>query len=219
MKPRAPAGLIHLSRGAMRRHPLLGVLFLAYVLWGAYGWLQNRPIHAPDGVLAPQEPQQVDIEDGATSRIKDWTLTSRARYRVTARILGVERYHLDALASLVPEDLALGWGPLSDNHVLEGLDITQGNRFYYWKLNRPPIVPREAIISHSANTHVIPADVLVARELSQLHPGELVTLDGDLVEGVRDDGLRIRTSMTRTDTGAGACEVMLVRDVTPIPYR
>jgi hypothetical protein len=33
------------------------------------------------------------------------------------------------------------------------------------------------------------------------------------VDAVRNDGRWIKTSMVRTDTGAGACEVMLVTDV------
>jgi hypothetical protein len=72
---------------------------------------------------------------------------------------------------------------------------------------------RETVIAHSANTHVIPADPAVARRLSHLRRGQVVTLSGDLVDGVRDDGASIRTSLVRTDTGAGACEVMLVREV------
>jgi hypothetical protein len=60
---------------------------------------------------------------------------------------------------------------------------------------------------------VIPRDALVARQLKRLRPGEVVTLTGDLVDGVRDDGAWINTSLVRTDTGAGACEVMLVSDV------
>jgi hypothetical protein len=202
----------------MWRHPIVLALFAAYVSWGAYGWLQGRSIGAPDGVLAPDDPEQVNIEDGGTERIGAWTLRARAHYRVTARILGVERYSFDALARLVPEDLALGWGPMSDNRVLTDIDISQSNRFYYWKPTRKLPLPREAVISHSANTHVIPADVLVARELSHLHPGQLVTLSGDLVDGLRDDGASIKTSLVRTDTGAGACEVLLVRDVTVTPY-
>jgi hypothetical protein len=198
--------------------PILLVLFGAYVSWGAYGWFQNRSIRAPDGVLAPEEPQQVDIDDGGTERIKNWTLKTRARYRVTARVLGIERYSFDALAGLIPEDLALGWGPMSDNRVLRDVDISQSNRFYYWKPTRELRLPREIIISHSANTHVIPADVLVARELAHLHPGQLVTLRGDLVDALRDDGASVKTSLVRTDTGAGSCEVMLVRDVMVTPY-
>jgi len=40
-----------------------------------------------------------------------------------------------------------------------------------------------------------------------------VHLTGLLVDGLRDDGTWIRTSLTRNDTGAGACEVMLVERV------
>jgi hypothetical protein len=38
-------------------------------------------------------------------------------------------------------------------------------------------------------------------------------LSGELVDAVRADGHWIKTSMVRTDTGAGACEVLLVTDV------
>jgi hypothetical protein len=197
----------------MWRHPALSVLLAAYVAWGAWHWFQNRPVRAPDGILAPADPVQVDIPDGARARIGHWTLTVRAHYRITARILSLERYHWDSLSSLVPEDLALGWGVMSDNRALQAVDISQSDRFYYWREPGGTPLSREAIIDHSANTHVIPADELVARELRHLRPGETVTLTGDLVDGVRDDGTYIHTSLTRTDTGPGACEVMLVRDV------
>ena len=75
-------------------------------------------------------------------------------------------------------------------------------------------LPKDLIITHSANTHVIPRDSSVGRQLSRLRPGQVVTLTGELVDGARDDGLWIRTSMVRNDTGAGACEVLLVDDVT-----
>jgi hypothetical protein len=102
---------------------------------------------------------------------------------------------------------------MSDNSVLKSVDISQSNRFYYWRTSAGAPLTREAIIVHSANTHVIPADAFVARQLGRLRPGETVTLTGDLVDGVRDDGAFIHTSLTRTDTGPGACEVMLVRGV------
>jgi hypothetical protein len=69
------------------------------------------------------------------------------------------------------------------------------------------------VISHSANTHVIPADAVVRRELARLRVGQVVHLTGMLVDGVRDDGAWVHTSLTRTDTGPGACEIMLVEDV------
>jgi hypothetical protein len=74
-------------------------------------------------------------------------------------------------------------------------------------------LPKESIIAHSANTHLIPQNALIAKQLSRLRPGQVVTLSGDLVDGKRDDGRWIKTSMVRNDTGAGACEVMLVNGV------
>jgi hypothetical protein len=142
-----------------------------------------------------------------------WTLTPRARYDITARILSREDYHFDALSSLIPEDLALGWGPMSDSGVLQDFEVTQSVRFYTVHTIAPPHVSRQEVIEHSANTHVIPADASVRRELARLRVGEVVHLTGVLVDGVRDDGLRVRTSLTRKDTGAGACEIMLVDSV------
>jgi hypothetical protein len=204
----------------MWRHPLLLSLVAVYVAWGAWNWFENRPVDPPDGVLAPDDPVQDNIPEGEgdaangeTAKIAGWTLRTRAHYHITARVLGMERYHIDALAKLVPEDLALGWGPMSDNGTLRTFDISQSNRFFYWRPKGALTLPRETVIAHSANTHVIPADSLVARRLSHLRRGEVVTLSGDLVDGVRDDGASIKTSLVRTDTGPGACEVMLVREV------
>lgn len=197
----------------MWRHPLVKLLLLIYVVFGAWNWLSDRPVKAPDGILAPGEPLQGEVSDGATLRSGRWTLKVRAHYRITARILGLERYHFDALASLIPEDLALGWGPMSENKVLQAMDISQSDRFYFWRAAAGEPLGKDAIIAHSANTHVIPENPLIARQLSHLRRGEVVTLTGDLVDGVRDDGLRVKTSLVRTDTGAGACEVMLVREV------
>jgi len=197
----------------MWRHPILKAILAVYIGWGAWHWFVNRPVTAPDGVLAQDEPRQVDVANGETLQIGRWTLTVRATYQVRARVLAREQYHFDALSDLVPEDLALGWGPMSDNRVLKTIDISQSNRFYYWHITQATAIARDSIIAHSANTHVIPQNSLVARQLSRLRPGEVVTLSGELVDGVRNDGRWIKTSLVRTDTGAGACEVMLVTDV------
>jgi hypothetical protein len=56
----------------------------------------------------------------------------------------------------------------------------------------------------------------VRSQLARLRTGQVVHLSGVLVDAVRDDGAYIRTSLTRTDSGAGACEVMLVEHVFQI---
>jgi hypothetical protein len=205
------AGLRHSE--VMWRHPLLTLGLGLYIGWGAWNWLVDRPVHSPDGVLAADDPAQTNLPDGTQVHVGRWTLTERANYEITARILARERYRFDALSDLIPEDLALGWGPMSDNRNLQRIDISQGNRFYYWRVPARSALSRDAIITHSANTHVIPQDPLIAKQLSRLRPGQVVTLSGELVDGQRDDGRWIRTSMTRSDTGAGSCEVLLVTRV------
>jgi hypothetical protein len=194
-------------------HPFLRIAIALYIAWGGWHWLTTRPVHPPDGVLAAEDPHQVDLDSGPQVRLGRWMLTERATYQVTARVLGTERYHFDALADLIPEDLALGWGPMSDNRVLIDIDISQSNRFYFWHSTSLPL-PRDVIITHSANTHVIPLNAAVGTLLSRIRPGQVVTLSGSLVDGRRNDGMSIKTSMTRSDTGAGACEVLLVSEVS-----
>jgi hypothetical protein len=197
----------------MWRHPILKALLLVYIGWGGWNWFSNRPFHPPDGVLAAGDPQQTNVLSGDKVQVGRWSLTVRAHYLITARILARERYHFDALSDLIPEDLALGWGPMSDNRNLRSVEITQSNRFYYWREPASSSLPKDSIITHSANTHVIPQNAMIGRQLSRLRPGQVVTLTGELVDGVRDDGRWIKTSLVRNDTGAGACEVLLVTDV------
>jgi hypothetical protein len=191
---------------------------VAASLWQGWSDWQLRAVHPADGIIAPDDPLQTGLEadsNGASSQIPygRWTLTPRAHYDITARILSREDYHFDALASLIPEDLALGWGAMSDNRVLKSFEISQAARFYSaHPIGRMPI-PREDVIEHSANTHVIPADPVVRRELARLRVGQVVHLTGLLVDGVRDDGAWVHTSLTRKDTGPGACEIMFVEDV------
>lgn len=192
-----------------------GLLIVLIVggLWSGWHRWTLRAVHQPDGEIAPHEPVQTDIDTIAKARLGRWTLTPRATYDIEARILSREDYRFDALASLVPEDLALGWGPMSDNRILVDFDISQSVRFYTWHPRTALPIPREVVISHSANTHVIPADSHIREQLSRLRVGEVVRLTGLLVDAVRDDGARVHTSLTRTDSGAGACEVMLVEQV------
>jgi len=189
------------------------VALAALGLWqGYHGW-QLRPVHPPDGPTAPDDPQQTDVEEAPVVALGRWRLAPRARYDITARILSREDYHFDTLADLIPEDLALGWGPMSDNRVLRAFEITQGARFYSWVPKQALPIPRQAVITHSANTHVIPIDAGVRLQLKRLRVGQVVHLRGFLVDAVRDDGAYINTSLTRSDSGPGSCEVLLVERV------
>jgi hypothetical protein len=50
----------------------------------------------------------------------------------------------------------------------------------------------------------------VARRLKDVRPGQVVRLRGYLVAVTADDGWQWRSSLSRTDTGSGACELFWV---------
>jgi hypothetical protein len=192
------------------------VFFIALMvagLWQGYSNWELRPIHPPDGPIAPADPKQTDSPEEPATTLGRWRLTPKAHYDITARVLSREDYNFDLLSDLIPEDLALGWGPMSDNRVLRAFEISQGARFYSWVAKRDLPVPRQVVIEHSANTHVIPADQSVRRQLKHLRVGQVVHMTGLLVDAVRDDGITIKTSLTRSDSGPGSCEILLVTEV------
>jgi hypothetical protein len=94
--------------------------------------------------------------------------------------------------------------------VLKDLEISQSNRFYYWHYDDEPPIPPDQIVRHSANWHLIPANNSVWDTLEALRVGDVVTLEGRLVDIEAPDVGTIRTSLSRDDSGAGACEILLV---------
>lgn len=164
-------------------------------------------------MLVDAVPRQTEAADRAPVRHGDYELEPLADFELEARVLAREDYSLDAGAALAPTDLALGWGRMSDSAVIDRLDIAQSARFYSYRWSdRPPIPPAE-IVRSSANMHLIPADDAVARSLARIRVGDVVSLRGQLVEARRADGWRWRSSLTREDSGAGACELVLVRGI------
>ena len=62
--------------------------------------------------------------------------------------------------------------------------------------------------------HLIPANDSVARDIANVQEGEIIEISGSLVEITTNDGWRWKSSLTRNDTGAGACEVILVESIS-----
>ncbi len=170
--------------------------------------------HAP-GVLIPEEPQQFDIAgDSPPIQLGDWTLTPLASYIVKARVLATKRYRSDPTSDIAPRDLLLGWGPMSDSAVVNTIAFRQNNRFGFWTFGSGCPLPESEISRHAANTHLIPANESVRRRIDSLKVGSLVRLRGQLVEARHaDGGSPWKSSLSRTDCGDGACEIIYVESV------
>jgi len=182
--------------------------------WFGY-WYFHRPITYPPGVLIASEPEQVAVAGGAKPiDYHAFHLQPLAHFTIDARVLHRKIYRYDRPAELVPVDLALGWGPMSDQHVLDQLRISQSMRFYWYEYQRQPPIPKDQIISHSTNIHVIPSTTAIASRCKSLRTGSLVHLSGELVEATGPGIGTWRSSLSRTDTGNGACELMWVEKMS-----
>lgn len=179
--------------------------------WGAYDGYSHRERHHPPGQIAPDEPRQRNFANGTPFRRGDFMLTPRAEFSAEARVLAKENYYIDPGAKLIPVDFAMGWGPMSDTALIERLRISQSGRFYFWGYSGQSPAPHEEIIRSSANMHLIPADSAVKKALSATRVGDVVAIEGDLVDAKSDGGWFLKTSLTRDDSGAGACEIVYVR--------
>ncbi len=146
----------------------------------------------------------------------DWSLTLLSNYMVEGRILAKKRYRYDATSDLSPFDLLLGWGPMSDTSVLRQMTFEQTNRFGYWEYGPKVTLSPAEITCHAANNHLIPANQTVQDRIAALKIGDVVMIRGKLVEA-RRKGHEMkpwRSSVTRTDEGTGACEIIYVETIS-----
>ncbi len=139
----------------------------------------------------------------------DYEILPLAIFDITARVLSTERYWLDKEAKLAPVDLALGWGPMSDEKVLDELKISQRNRWLHWSSKKLPISQKE-IMHNAANMHLIPANDEIYSKIKDTKAGNLVHFKGFLIKITDEDGWWWQSSLSRTDTGDGACEIVYV---------
>jgi len=197
----------------MSRDTLKLVVALLAMFVAVGSWLQDRPVPHLDGVLVPEEPEQGPPDIEQAWPYEGYQLHALASFRLRARVLSAERYRFDRGARLAPVDLALGWGDMSDSRMLAHFKVRQAGRFY-------ALYPRDAAadlddaLLHSANMHLIPASEAVRRTLLAAREGSVVALRGELVEVTGADGFRWRSSLTRTDRGDGACELVWVEDAS-----
>lgn len=194
----------------MNRNKVIFALVAGAILYWAWS---TQEIKVSPGSIAPDVP----VQSRVPSSVKPWErdgykYTPLAQFDVRARLIRAERYRFDGGAAMSPIDFALGWGRMSDSAVIDRLSITQSGRFYRYTWRDKPPIPLGEIIKSSANMHLIPATSAVKRTLFRARAGQVVSLSGKLVQIDGPNGWKWKSSLTRSDSGAGACEVVWVEE-------
>src|SRR5215468_9535198 len=204
----------------MRRRPVALVALALLVLFFFRHPVELRLLShddAPDPEIAREPLQEPDgkkpfeVEAGG----QRYRLIPRFRWDEAARVAGAEPYRFDRAAALIPLDWALAWGPVVAAPYAGRIHYTQTSRFYMWGTSDGGL-DRSTIVSHTANTHVIPGSSRLARAARCVGTGDDVRLEGWLVdvEGIDDPSFRWKTSVSRDDEGPGGCETVYLARLT-----
>ncbi len=179
------------------------------------GLLRHRPAPAPDAsaepVQAPADRAPFDRRVGGRA----YRITPRFRWDQSARVVSSRAYRWGAEGALLPEDLALAWGPVVAPPYAGGLSFSQFSRFFFWR-TKDLSLDRGTIVSHTANVHVFPRSGRLKRAVRAVSKGDLVRLEGFLVDidGTGDSEFHWGTSTARDDEGPNSCETVYLERLT-----
>ncbi|VTU26314.1 hypothetical protein RA8CHR_03316 [Variovorax sp. RA8] len=111
-------------------------------------------------------------------------------------------------------DLCLIWGANAADGAYEKMSFSSG-QFVCYVSSKDASVWRPEYLRSLSNNHLLTDSAAVARRLRGLRVGDQVRLRGQLASYSHDAGFAFTrgTSLTREDTGNGACETLFVRDL------
>lgn len=187
--------------------------FLKYLIIFAIGFALWSYWLKPDKGISDAADYQTTA---GIHQFNGYSMTNLQPYTGEFRVLSKENYNFGRESEISPVDFALGWDKMADPEVYKQLSIRQSNRWYHWRYENSPPIPVREIEMQSANTHLIPASKQIAKQLKAIDQDDLIYLKGQLVEVKSSDGWTWRSSLSREDTGGGACELMLVEEVRVI---
>ena len=194
------------------------ILLICIVLIIFYFW-NNRSVSHPPGILVKKDPIQELIQNPEPISYKGCTITPLATFKAKARVLSKKKYSFGRESDLAPIDLALGWGQMSNSMVLKEISIRQTSRFYFWRSSSIPPIPEKQIKESSANMHFIPSTDAIMKELITLKKGSIISFSGYLVNVTAPDGWQWNSSLTRKDTGNGACELIWLKKLSVVEMK
>lgn len=191
------------------------LLALAIGYAGYYGYTKAFGFKKyPVGVYVESEPIQGKPDYSQHWKLHGFEVESLATYDIKCRLLQRTDYSTQCVAKLSPMDFTVTWGIASNQVIVDKVTLVPaGDRFAAFMLSPDFPLDSETFIAHMANMHIIPEDDVTLKMLRHVREGEFVRMTGYLVKVKMADGSYWKSSLVRTDTDQGACEIMLVKNV------
>lgn len=186
------------------------LLFIGMLAAGIYYFWATRPVTHGPGVVAPSEPVHKKASPAETIQHKNHQIQPLVRVELEARVLSKKRYYNDQQSDIAPYDFVLGWGPMSDERNLDHILIKQSDRSYRWEMTKPPI-DEEDMREHSTNVHLIPSSDSMLDLLFEIREGQVVQIQGYLVEIDSEAGWHLANT---TKTMGDGSQVLWIEEIS-----
>lgn len=167
--------------------------------------------------FAPDSPAAASFQ--LEHQNKHYTLHPRAAYAMEGLI--VSEHRSDSIWDLAHEawgdylnsrDICTVWGRTLAGSGYRELEFHSGDWTCYYRYTRAEVA---AMFNHNeiSNTHVLAKDPAIRKKIAELEIGDEYRMKGLLVDYDIAGGGRRNTSLVRTDTDNGACEILYVESV------
>ena len=170
------------------------------------------------------EPIQVDSLGGTVKKIggKNVDITFIKEYDISGRVVEIENYFgYSMYDKIAPKDVGIAWGVVGaaenkdrvkwssyKDRTLGGYTVDDG-----WL---SPIGGVDNFSNYFSNNHLIPSDNKIKKLIKRIEVDDYVNIKGFLVNVEYKTSMGkayLGSSISRTDTGSHACEVIYVTDV------
>jgi len=188
------------------------IIFLVMVVISLF--TSGRSIITGPGITVPEAPMQSSAFGNTDIPHDSYNIKSLATYEFTAKIISKKTYN-DVWSDICPIDFTLGWQHLSNEDVIRHINFSQRGRWTHYKYrNLPDEITSKDLISQCSNAHMCPANKKVRAKLLSLPKGAIVHIKGKLIAlKHKKTDWHAKSSLKRTDTGDGACEIIWVEEI------
>lgn len=175
-----------------------------------------------------EEPVQIKVDNlGETGTYKgrQTSIIYKYYYDIRGVVASVHDYWgFDDYATLVPRDVCIVWGSLSEAFLNHEAEFEQSGRYCSGKSIGSGLDPAEVFtyktpfgqtavsISSMTNNHLIPSTAKIRDQIFGLKAGDRVKITGYLVN-IQYGNILLNSSTTREDSGNHACEVIYTTSV------
>lgn len=204
---------------------IVKIILLVSIFLFSISYMQKNKLPEKKEILSVlyQPPVQIETQEPKFTMKKGkitYTITPLYSYELQGLVVSHhdsrawwDIYHRAWQDYLNTKDLLLIWGDNIDSEVYQYMKFSNTSFFGYarFKSNANPELWSKFKNECFSNNHLLPGSEMVKKRIEETQPGDQIYIKGYLA-GYEGPGVKRSSSITRNDTGGGACETIFVKE-------